>query len=106
MLIKRSEIPAPSIPEQEVEVPEWGGSVMVRAMLLEDFLAIGAAEELGDFGHIARTLAVTVRDADGEPVLDAEGWRKFAAGARSSALKLYEVANRLSGGDRASVEKN
>lgn len=105
-VIKRGDIPPPDVPTEEVEVPEWGGSVVVRAIMLEDYLAIGAAEELGDYGHIARTLAATVIDADGDRVLDADGWRKFAAGARKSALRLYEVANRLSGGDRAAVEKN
>lgn len=105
-LIRKGEIPAPTIPEEEVEVAEWGGSVRVRAMLLDEYLALGAIEGMGDFEHIPRTLAVTVRDADGEPVLDVDGWRAFAAGHRRTALRLYEVANRLAGGDRAAAEKN
>lgn len=105
-LINRKDIPAPDVPSEEVEVPEWGGSVQVRAIMLEEYLAIGEAEALGDYGHIARYLAATVMDAEGQPVLDVEGWRRFAAGARTSALRLYEVAYRLSGGDRATVEKN
>ena len=105
-LLKRSQIPAPKRPEQQVWVRAWDGAVVVRAMLLEQYLALGAGEALGDFEHILRTLAVSVLDADGEPMLDVDGWRAFAAGNRRDALDLYEVANRLAGGDKAQAEKN
>jgi hypothetical protein len=84
----------------------WGGEVVVQAMLLEEYLALGAGEAMGEFEHILRTLAISVLDADGQPVLDVAGWRAFAAGHRAQALRLYEVAHRLAGGDKAQAEKN
>jgi hypothetical protein len=104
-LIRKADIPAPSIPEEEVEVASWGGSVIVRAMLLEDYLGLGAGAEMGEYEHICRTLAVTVLDADHAPVLDVAGWQAFAAGNRADALRLFEVAHRLAG-NKAQAEKN
>jgi hypothetical protein len=103
-LIRKSDIPAPQIPREEVPVPVWGGEVVVQAMLLEEYLALGAGEAMGEFEHILRTLAISVLDADGQPVLDVAGWRAFAAGNRRDALALYEVAYRLSG-SKAEAEK-
>jgi hypothetical protein len=103
-LLRKADIAAPSIPSEEFEVAAWGGSVVVRAKLLEDYLADAAAADQGEYEHIFRTLAATVFDADGVSVLDADGWRAFAAGNRRDALALYEVAYRLSG-SKAEAEK-
>lgn len=105
-ILRRTEVAAPSIPQEEVEVAAWGGAVVVRAMLLEQYLELTGLADQGAYEHILRTLALTVLDADGEPMLDVEGWRRFAAGHRLEALRLYEVANRLSGGGKGDAEKN
>ena len=39
-VLKKSEIPVPDLPKEVVEVPELGGEVVVRGLLLRDRLAI------------------------------------------------------------------
>lgn len=97
-LLKRSEVVAPMLPEQAVEVPELGGEVAVRGLLLAERLELlDGAAEAQRFDRVARVLACAVRDAAGEPLFTASQWEAFGARHFAAALKLFQEAMRLSG---------
>jgi hypothetical protein len=51
-----------------IDVPEWGGVVYARRLTPDEAEQVGLAEGTRDAGIIARTLAVALCDADGEPL--------------------------------------
>ena len=123
-LLRRANIPKPSLRKETVEVPELGGAVVVRGTMLDERLALvfGAAPPAGEqlqgkdepepedprerFQHIARLLAYAVIDADGVPVYTAEEWAEFGGEHFGAVLRLYAVAKRLSGMDPDEAKKN
>lgn len=118
MAIERSKVQAPVLPKEATEVPAIGGEVIVRAMLLSDRMAIWdmskardgeTAEQArvrGESRIVADTLARSVVLDDGEPLWSSKEWDEFAATNPSEALRLFNIANRLSGGDAEAIEKN
>lgn len=108
MTLKKSDIKAPVLPKEAVQVAELGGDVIVRGLLLSERLALFAGiNEAGKaFAHIPRVLAATVHDADGLPVFSEAEWEAFGASSFEAALRLFAVARRLSGLDAEVTEKN
>lgn len=104
-LLKKAEIPAPVLPQETVDVPELGGEVIVRGLLLKDRIALFSAAESGG-AQLSRLLAATVVDADQVPVYTTEQWEQFGAQHFGAALALFGVARRLSGLDAEVAEKN
>lgn len=104
-VLNKSDIKEPMLPKETVTVPELGGDVVVRGLLLRDRLALFAKKEV-DFGDFSKTLAVTVIDANGEPIFDQDGWENFGAANFAAAMNLFEVASRLSGLNAKVAEKN
>jgi hypothetical protein len=94
MPLKREDIPRPALKKESVDVPELGGEVQVRAMLLKDRLRLST--EVG-YGRIAEILACTVVDGEGALVFDVDEWEIFGGENQAVAFKLFDIAARLSG---------
>lgn len=120
-LLRKCNIPKPSLHKETVDVPELGGEVVVRGTMLDERLALvfGAApapKEAGQptaeddpresYQHIARLLAYAVIDADGEPVYTIDEWAEFGGQHFAATLRLYKIARRLSGMDAGEAKKN
>jgi hypothetical protein len=104
-ILKKSQIPAPVLPTEAVEVPELGGEVIVRGLLLKDRLALYLDNENGH-ANLSKLLAATVRDGDGLPVFNVDEWEVFGTSNFGAVVKLFNVARRLSGLDAEVAEKN
>lgn len=106
-MIKKSALPAPSLLEEVVSVPELGGDVLVRGMLLKDRLEISIVD---GYARMASMLAACVF-ADNEtgervPLYSAEEWERVGARHYAATLKLWDVTRRLSDIDGEEAEKN
>lgn len=105
MILKKANIAAPTLPKQTVDVPELGGEVVVRGLLLKDRLALFADADAGQ-AQVSKLLAATVVDADNEPVYTAAQWEEFGAAHFAASLRLFDVSRKLSGLDAEAAEKN
>jgi len=126
-LLRKANIPKPSVRKEAVDVPELGGEVIVRGTMLEERLALvfGAMPSAGEeadageqleqlppddprerYQHIARLLAYAVIDADGAQVYTADEWAAFGSQHFGTALRLYRIAKRLSGMEPDEAKKN
>lgn len=121
--IKRGALPpAPTLPQETLEVAGLGGVVIVRGLLLSQQLALhaklarataaadGETEEQAGFTaramRVAETLAMCVFLDDGEPVYSAAEWDIFGAKHADDAMALYNLARRLNGDDEEASAKN
>jgi len=105
--LKKSEIKAPVLPKEAVQVDELGGEVIVRGLLLRERLAIFSGSDDGQkFAHVGELLAATVLDADGLQVYTAQQWDEFGAKHFGAVMQLFQVARRLSGIDAEVAQKN
>lgn len=105
-VISRGAVAAPVLPKRTVEVPELGGEVVVRGLLLRDRLTLLASPEVRDFGRVTRMLAATVLADDGEPLWTEAEWDEFGAAHSDACLRLFDVAMELSGLKAEPLEKN
>ena len=106
-MLKKSALPAPSLLEEIVSVPELGGDVLVRGMLLKDRLEISIVD---GYARMSAMLAACVF-ADNEqgepaPLYSADEWERVGARHYAAALKLWDVVRRLSDIDGEVAEKN
>ena len=118
MAVDRSQVQAPVLPKEETEVPAIGGSVVVRGMLLTDRMALWdagqprpdetaeQAKARAEAAIVPDTLARCVVLDDGKPLWTSDEWNAFGAANPGEALRLFNLANRLSGGDTQATEKN
>ena len=108
MALKKADIKPPVLPKETVEVDALGGEVVVRGLLLRERLALfDDARDGGErFGHLSAVLAACVVDADGKQVFTVDEWEQFGAVHFEAALKLFNVAQRLSGLDVEGAKKN
>jgi hypothetical protein len=104
-LLKKSDIAAPTLHEEVVEVAELGGQVIVRGLYLHERLELALRDKDG-MRRIAQMLALCVLDADRAPLWSAEEWTLFGGRHCEAALNLWEIAKRLSGMDGEGAEKN
>ena len=115
MRLSRSDIlKAEDLPTEEVAVPEWGGSVLVRGLTgrERDLFEVSMAKREGkqmvpDVNNVrAKLVAWCCVDDDGEFVFDQAGDVE-ALGEKSGAAlnRVYEVAARLSGLSDEDVEE-
>lgn len=107
---------ASDLPTQRVDVPEWGGAVLVRGMTgterdaIEQSVMAKDGKGLGDVtGLRARVVACCVVDEQGKRLF--QKGDVDALGAKSAIVlqRLFEVAQQLSGltqADVAELEKN
>ena len=107
MALTKADVKRPVLPKRAVEVPELGGEVIVRGLLLKDRLSlIDATKETQDFSRVSRVLEATVVDPAGQPLLNRQEWEEFGAQHFAAAMKVFEVALELSGFRSEVLEKN
>jgi hypothetical protein len=88
----------PPLPKRTVDVPEMGGEVIVRGLLLSDRLRLAGLVGAGaDKEVVAQTLALTVVDEVELPIWTVAEWERFGAVHFPAALKLFKEAQELSG---------
>jgi hypothetical protein len=115
MMIRKADIKAPPIlPREEVEVTELGGTVIVQGMGLTDRLAIATVDRAKP-RHISQMLACCVlakgdeidgQEIDDEPLFTEAEWESWGAQHIEAAMRLVDVALRLSGYYGQATEKN
>jgi hypothetical protein len=102
-VLKRSDIPRPSLPKETVEVKSLGGEVVAQAMDLEHRIEFSLMDGAWP-GRLAPALARCIVDADGNPIFSADEWQAWGGKNAREALELWAVVRKLSGiGDE---EKN
>ena len=107
MALDRSAVTLPALPREDVALPELGGDVTVRGLLLKERMAIFAGlREDGGFASLAQLLHLAVVGPDDRPLLSEEEWERFGGVHFAAALRVFAVAKRLSGLDAEAVEKN
>lgn len=94
--IKAGQLPSPSLPTQEVHVPEMGGSVIVRCMRVTDRWALFNIDEDDRGRYVTRTLAHCVVDDEGTPIWTEEEWDIFGATNEEVIVSLMGVCRELS----------
>jgi len=119
-VIKRQDVPTPVLPKETVEVEALGGEVVVRGLLLTEYLDLqasvvaaapkksldGESERSGVHAVLPVLLAMTVLDADEKPVFTQQQWQVFGAKHANQAIALFNVAWRISGFSQADTAKN
>jgi hypothetical protein len=113
LLSREAILAADDLAAEDVHVPEWGGTVRVRALTayerdqFEQALLDGRGPDrqinLANFR--ARLVALTVVDAEGRRLFSEED--AWLLGQRSAAAvaRVFDVAQRLSGMSRRDVEQ-
>lgn len=112
LLTKEQIIASEDLKHEDVEVPEWGGSVRVVAMsgtardAFEDTLVKRVGEKIEqDLGNYrAKVCAACMIDEDGNRLFSAKEVQ--ALGQKSSAAieRVFDAADRLNGLTRGNVE--
>lgn len=107
MPILKADIPESAWPHDlHHSVPALGGEVIVRPMLLGERLQYFTDRNGVDYQHVSRLLAVTVLDANREPLMSASDWERFGAAHHDAAIDLFNVAWRHNGFATEESEKN
>lgn len=108
MALDRSAITLPELPRADLDLPELGGEVTVRGLLLKDRMALfaGLRDDDAGFASMARLLHLTVVGPDDRPLLTEAEWERFGGVHFETALRAFTVARRLSGLDAEDAAKN
>lgn len=122
MVLNRSQVPVQKLPEQVEPVPELGGDVVVRGLLLSERMQIDDINEKAKVPQegetdedariragklvVPRMLSATVVDDEGQPLFSLEQWDVFGGKHRATTFRLFDIALRLSGRITEVVEKN
>lgn len=110
--MKKSQIKAPALPAKTIDVPELGGAVVVRGMILSERIEYArryAKEKPDDpdrWDHICELLSRTVRDEDDERIFTNAEWELFGSQHYRVAMRIWSVAQDLCGfGSSEEMEK-
>jgi hypothetical protein len=108
MALDRSAITLPDLPREDVALPELGGDVTVRGLLLRDRMALfaGLRDDDAGFASMARLLHLAVVGPDDKPLLTEAEWERFGGVQFAAALRVFTVAKQLSGLDAEEAAKN
>jgi hypothetical protein len=104
---------AAALKTEDVPVPEWGGSVLVRELRgrerdeWEASLAVQRGRQMvPDVANMRAKLAArTIVDADGEPLFTQQDVAALGELSAAALDRVFEVASRLSGLNPADVEE-
>jgi len=109
-LTKDQILGAADLTKEEVEVPEWNGSVFVRMLtakerdVLESFWL--ARKESGNFTNArAQIVSLTVCDEDGNRLFTEEDVEALSGKSAAALQKVYNVAMRLNRFTKKDVEE-
>lgn len=115
--LRKDQILAVSPKLEEVEVPEWGGSVFIRPITLAEQARLadfGVRFEKASFTDRMRNITLrlvqwAVTDADGWPLFDEGDFEALMNKSASALLRLQDAILRFSGlteESRKELEKN
>jgi hypothetical protein len=104
---------ASALKTEDVPVPEWGGSVLVRELRgrerdeWEGSLAVQRGQQMvPDTANMrAKLVAHSIVDADGEPLFTQRDVAALGELSAAALDRVFEVASRLSGLASAAVEE-
>jgi hypothetical protein len=96
-VLRRSDVAAPALQQEEVDVPALGGSVIVRAMPLNLLFEVIDSARSDPSNAVPKLLALSVIDAEGEPFWTTEQWSTWGASEFEATLALYQAAQRVCG---------
>jgi len=106
-VLLKSQIQSPILPSETCDVPELGGEIIVRGLLLRDRLALAVSGSDNKFSNLSAMLACTVVDAESKAIFTQDQWEEFGSAHFEAALKLFGIAQKLSGmGSDGSEKKN
>lgn len=105
LLTRDAILQAQDLPTEDVEVPEWGGTVRVRALTgaERDAFEQSVVEMRGKSTRMnlknirAKLVALTVVDEDGKRVFSDEDAELLGRKSAAALNRVFEVAQRLSG---------
>lgn len=106
MLLTRDQIlQAQDLPFEDVEVPEWGGTVRVRALTGAERDAFeasiverkGSRTEFNPVNMRAKLVAMTVVDENGNRIFSNSDVEVLGKKSAAALDKVFQVAQRLSG---------
>ena len=108
---------AKDLPSETVDVPEWGGQVIVRTLTGEerdqyessmiDIVGEGSRRQaVPNMENLRATLcALTIVDDEGERLFTTDDIIELGHKSASALDKIFEVARRLSGLSEADIEE-
>lgn len=104
-LSRKDILTADDIKTEEVEVPEWGGSLLVRALTgkEKDIFFGSFVDEEGNpalemlDNATARVLALCIVDEDGKPIFTKHDVDALGEKSGQAAGRVWAVAQRISG---------
>lgn len=112
MLSKEQILAANDRTEETVNVPEWGGDVVVRSMSGHDRDAIDAAmlDAQNNGGNAAenyraRVVAACVVNADGSRMFDDADIVELGGKSSLAISRVFDAAQRVSGLGKAGIER-
>lgn len=122
MVLNRSQVKEPKLPQQIEPCDELGGDVIVRGLLLSKRMEL---DEINDKAKeplegetdeqartragklvVPRTLHACVVDDEGHPLLSMDQWDIFGGAHRATTFRLFEIALRMCGRIPEDVQKN
>lgn len=103
---------ADDLPSEEVEVPEWGGTVWVRSMtglerdVFEASLTQGAGDKKVNLKNIrARLVSLTAVDEEGTRLFSDADIAELGAKSAAALDRVFSVAQSLNGLGNEDVEE-
>jgi len=109
-ILTREEIlAARDIPEEIVECPEWGGSVLVRGLCLGE--ALRAIKDMAEWPERdvdkmnLWAIAHGICGPDGEPLFTEEDYEALLKKSSAATLRVAKVFTRISGLGEEAVEE-
>lgn len=104
ILSKDSILTADDLPTEEVEVEEWGGSILIRTLTgrerdqLEANMLVGKNGDAIDLENVrARLVVAAAVDGEGKPLFQPADIAKLGEKSSAALSKAAAVAQRLSG---------
>lgn len=114
ILNKESILAADDLPKQEVDVPEWGGTVFVRTMTgaeRDEFEAsLFGDDDKRTFSNMrARLASLTMVDEDGSRLFNSDETAELGKKSSAALDRVFSAAkdlNKMSGEDVEELVKN
>jgi hypothetical protein len=111
-LSKQQILGAVDIKTEPVDVPEWGGKVLVRGLTgdqrdaFEDMIVERkkGGQKINVRGVRAKLCALSIVDADGKPIFTEADVEALGHKSSSALTRVFQVASKLSGLDDSDVE--
>lgn len=111
MFLTRDQIlQANDLPREEVQVPEWGGSIFVRSLTVGERLKLEEKSQTESGGHsVVRLITMAACDEHGVALFEDSDIELLRGKSARAFLRVKEAANRLNAltdRDLEDIEKN